>query len=197
MEPTLHPSQLTAVNLVYQSQLRLSNMDCSTLISCGTPCIQSIIEAQAKVEGSSASYILFVNCTDSVKRRLSSLQTPRFKKHVEVIKNVIVITKTIIPVSEGAFVAQLIFKNTTTALSSAAQMGLLTVVIRNISSHNNAFVLSTVIINSALSELADINTVTTDSSALVTVFPSCRYTIYTYIHKYIHTYTYIHTYKQI
>ena len=166
-------------------------MDCATLIACGI-CIPAIIEAQAQVAGISSSYIFFVNCTDTSRRRLSSLQTSRFKKYLEVIKNVTVITKTIIPVPEGAFVAQLIFKNTTIALSLAAQTGLFTVVIQNISTHNNAFVLLKVFINSAPSGIAGIFTATTSPSASITVSSSCRYNLYI-INIYAYIYIYILT----
>ena len=177
MKPTLSPSQLATVILVYQSQLRFSNIDCTALIACSTPCIQSIIAAQAKVSGVSVSNIIHVNCTDSGRRRHTNLQTSRFKKHVEVIKNVTVITKTIIPVPEGAVAAQLIFKNTTTALSIAAQTGLFTVVLRNISTQNNAVVLSKVFINSAPSGVASISTATANPSISVTTSPSFGYNI--------------------
>lgn len=171
LTPSLSPTALLPASLRYVSSLQLNNIACASIISCGSPCIQSITSAQASIAGVPSSAIAYLNCTNynNTHRRLTDfLTTSRNYKHVQVVNSVVILTQTNLVVPGGRSAAQALYNSTTALLVASVTSGKFTSVLHNISMHNNATVTSSASVAAVSNQLTNISPTTFTPSVIPT-----------------------------
>ena len=176
--PSLSPTPLAAVTLIYRTRLSLTGITCAAIAACGNPCILSITQAQAAIAGVPISAVVYLNCTDTLTRRrlfnwFISNEKKQKKQVVQAVNSVIIFTQTVLNVPAGAAAAQVIFTTTTTNLANGAQSGQFTTALQTTSLLNNAGATSTASVTSATSQQSSIATISsTPTSSPTTATPS-------------------------